>query len=68
MNFHFHLPCSIPVVVHFADGSKVTVKLPSTATASDLLENVKDKLTSSAAQLWLVDVNGDGESSRAVAA
>ena len=49
-------------MVHFADGSKVTVKLPSTATASDLLENVKDKLTSSAAQLWLVDVNGDGES------
>ncbi len=51
-------PPSVPIVVHFADGSKVTVKLSPSDLTSDLLESVKDKLRSSAAQLWLVDVDG----------
>ena len=50
------------VTVHFADGAKVKVTMSPLDTTSDLLEHVlvKDHLTSSAAQLWLVDSEGDG--------
>ena len=59
--------CSCPVgsavLVSFADGTKVKVSLLPTDTASDLLdkEEVKEHLTSSAANVWLVDSLGNGE-------
>lgn len=51
------------VLVFFADGSKVKVSLLPTDTTSDLLdkEEVKEHLTSSAANVWLVDSLGNGE-------
>lgn len=57
-----HFLCdSVPLTVHFGDSSKVTTKVSPLDTTSDLLESVKDQLTSSATQLWLVDQSGDGK-------
>lgn len=49
--------------MYFADGSKVKLNLSPSDTTSDLLdhERVKDKLTSSAAQLWFIDCRGNGQ-------
>ena len=50
---------SIPV--HFADGTKTTVRVGVVDLVSDLMEKVHDKLTSSASQVWVVDNEGKGE-------
>ena len=57
-----HCHCSSSVPVYFADGSKVKLNMLPSNTTSDLLdhEKVKDKLTSSAAQLWFIDNRGNG--------
>ena len=49
--------------VFFADGSKIKVHLSPKDTTSDLLEKeeVKTHLTSSAANIWLVDSLGNGK-------
>ncbi len=54
------------VALYFADGSKVKTYLSPTDTTSDLLEKeeVKDRLTSSAARVWLIDSVGNGETGR----
>jgi len=54
---------NVPLTVYFADGSKVKLNLSPSDTTSDLLdhEKVKDKLTSSAAQLWFIDCRGNDQ-------
>lgn len=53
---------SVSLTVHFGNGSKVSAKVSPLDTTSDLLESIKDQLTSSSAHLWLVDQSGIGES------
>ena len=47
-------------VVNFADSSRVTYKFSAQDKVSELLERSKDKLSSSAAQIWIVDHRGKG--------
>ena len=49
-------------MVYFDDGSKATVKVNPSDSTADLLDKVKDKVTSSAALLWIVDNEGRGMS------
>ena len=52
---------SVPITVHFGSGSKTTTKVSPLDTTSDLLESIKDQLTSSSTQLWLIDQSGVGK-------
>lgn len=58
-NLHTH---SVSLVVYFDDSSKASVKVNPSDTTADLLDKVKDRVTSSAALLWLVDNEGHGMS------
>lgn len=51
---------SVTISVHFADSSKVACKVFPMDQVSDLLDKVSDKLSSSVAQIWIVDNNGKG--------
>ena len=51
----------VHVFVYFGSGSKVTTKVSPLDTTSDLLESIKDQLTSSSTQLWLIDQSGVGK-------
>ena len=51
----------LTVPVHFADGTKTTVRVGVVDLVSDLMEKVHDKLTSSASKVWVVDNEGKGE-------
>jgi hypothetical protein len=49
---------SVPITIYFGNGSKVTTKVSLLDMTSDLLESIKDQLTSSSTQLWLIDQSG----------
>ena len=53
-------PNSVSLLVYFDDSSKASVKVNPSDTTADLLDKVKDRVTSSAALLWLVDNEGHG--------
>ena len=55
------VPFSVPITIYFGNGSKVTTKVSPLDTTSDLLESIKDQLTSSSTQLWLIDQSGVGK-------
>ena len=48
------------IPVHFADGSKTLVYVSVSETISSVIEKVRDKLTSSASQIWIVNNEGKG--------
>ena len=49
-------------MVYFDDNSKAVVKVTPSDSVADVLEKVRDKVTSSAALLWAVDNEGHGQS------